>query len=159
MDKEDNMKVYRKPSILFCVSILVLFCLLIPFTISAQEEEPEEEEPIQAYPNPLENEISDAKAMQLMKLQLEKMGFTVGNVRKVANGKFVVTVQSWDQAKMKPRFRGSVAKTGANIKGAVGNGKVRVTVNKTGIYFDNRSFKAMGLKMNAAKVRQAVTVK
>jgi hypothetical protein len=144
------------------VSLLVLLlCLFIlPTALFAQSDDDEnEEEPIQAYPNPLENEISDSKARQLMKTQLEKMGFTVGQIQKVANGKFIANVSGWSQAKMKPRFAGSVESTGGRFKGVRGQGKVVVTVNKTGIFFDNRSFKAMGLKMNAAKVRQAITVK
>ena len=153
------MRSYSKLSI-FTLFLALLLCLfIVPTTLLAQEDEEEEDEPIQAYPNPLKNEISDAKAMQLMKSQLKNMGFTVGKVRKVANGQFVVTVKSWDQAKMKPRFRGSVAKTGARSKGAIGSGKVMVTVNKSGIFFNNKSFKAMGLKMNAVKLKQAAIVK
>ncbi|MBN1796965.1 MAG: hypothetical protein JW822_00190 [Spirochaetales bacterium] len=154
------MKVLSKSSLFYCTAVLLLCGLIMPAALFAQpDDEPEEEEPVQAYPNPLENEISDSKAMQLMKSQLENMGFTVGQIQKVANGKFVVNVQSWNQVKMKPRFRGSVESTGARIKGARGTGKVIVTVNKSGIYFDNRSFKAMGLKMNAGKLKQAAIVK
>jgi hypothetical protein len=156
------MRTFSNLSI-FSFILVLLFCLFIlPTALFSQEDEggpEEEEEPVQAYPNPLENKISDAKAMQLMKTQLENMGFTVGKIQKVADGKFSVSVQSWDQAKMKPRFKDSVGISQTRIKANRGVGKVAVTVDKTGIYFDNRSFKAMGLKMNAAKLKQAAIVK
>lgn len=152
--KEEHMKAFLK------ICLLLLFCLLIqPLVLFAQEEEPEEEEPIQAYPNPLENEMSDAKAMQIMKTQLSDMGFTVGKVRKVANGRFVVTVQGWEQVKMKPRYRGSVNILNANKTGKMGSGEIIVTVNKNGIFFDNASFRKMGMQLDAAKLNQAAKVR
>ncbi len=153
------MRSYAKSNLFYFIAVLLFCGLILPTAIFAQPEDDGEEEPVQTYPNPLENEISDAKAMQLMKSQLENMGFTVGQIQKVANGKFIANVQSWNQTKMKARFKGSVQSTGAKTKGARGTGKVTVTVNKSGIFFDNASFKAMGLKMNAAKLKEAAIVK
>jgi len=154
------MKAFPKIS-LFSLFLVLLFCSLIqPTVVFAQEEEPEEEEePVQAYPNPLENEISDAKAMLIMKSQLSDMGFSVGKIQKVANGRFVVTVQGWEQVKMKPRYRDSVNILNSNQKGKLGRGEVIVTVNRNGIFFDNASRRKMCMQLNAAKLKQAAIVK
>jgi hypothetical protein len=60
---------------------------------------------------------------------------------------------------MKPRYRGSVSAYRTKGKVQQGRGKVTVIVTKKGIYFSNKSFKAMGLKMNAAKMKRAAPVK
>jgi hypothetical protein len=154
------MNVFTKR--LIVLAIIFSWFFILPVVIFSQpldDDNGEEEEPVQSYPNPMERQLSDAKAMQIMKTQLTEMGFTVGKVRKVANGKFVVTVTSWNKAKMKPRYQDSVGTVKTKGKVIRGKGQISVTVNKQGIFMNNTSFKAMGLKLNAVKMKQGAKLK
>lgn len=129
-----------------------------------QPMEDEEEEEVQAYPNPLErtalpNPFTNEKnALRYVQLLLTRMGFTVTGVKKIAGNQFQVTVSGWSKSKAQGEYKKGVIswdptqRTGGKIAGGKAMLSVRIGSNKN-LFIGRAGLKRAGLQMKKQIMR------
>lgn len=152
------------------IGLAVLF-LSVPAAVWAQEEEPEEEEPVQTRPNPLEKTIkpvdrsqrtfqrkSTSRSMQnvqaSIRSKLSAMGFKIGPMNRTGGNSWSVQVQGWNSTKASASLKGAISWDPTDRKNRTGAGTLMIEVDEDGFMtISRKSLSSMGLKANTAKLK------
>ncbi len=140
--------------------ILLFFSFLFIASVNIQNsrllaQPEEEEEPVQARPNPM----SVMQARRLIMSRLRSMGFSVRSVRKGSGNTFIIVINGWNPARVKGSYRGAISWDPGDRKGRKGRGTVIADFKRNGIFFRSGTFRSAGVRLNSAKLRGMHTVK
>lgn len=160
----------REKRIGLCALLLFSWALAQPAWAQPEEEE---EEPVQARPNPAERTMrpsmsaplrsadqQNQQAQAAVRSQLGAMGFRIGSMRKLGGNQWEVRIVDWDPTESQPNMRGAISWDPTDRRKRAAGGRLMVEVGQGGsMILQGQGLKAMGLKANAAKLGAKMQVR